>query len=108
MLELALDGASMYTRDADGIPTGELVPPPPGPWDDCFNGLPKNPAIRWPGAVRIELSSSADHWVVYDQPEHALCVEPQSGPPDALNLAPTVASPGAPLVLRARIAWHLE
>ena len=33
---LSFRPASMYARDDEGIPSGELVPPPPGPWDDCF------------------------------------------------------------------------
>ena len=35
-LALSFRPEAMYARDGEGIPTGELVPPPPGPWDDCF------------------------------------------------------------------------
>jgi aldose 1-epimerase len=38
-LRLGFPAARMYERDGAGIPTGRLVPPPPGPWDDCFTGL---------------------------------------------------------------------
>ena len=31
---------------------------------------------------RSRLTSTCDHWVVYTEPEHAICVEPQSGPPE--------------------------
>ncbi len=105
-LALRLRAGSMYERDAEGIPSGALRPPPPGPWDDCFTALAAPPELHWPGALRLTLTASVDHWVVYDEPAHALCVEPQSGPPDALNLAPRVVSPGDPLVATARFAWE--
>ena len=40
------------------------------------------------------LASSADHWVVYDEPSHALCVEPQTGPPNDVNDDPQVLDEG--------------
>ena len=103
--ELGFDARSMYERDSAGIPTGRLVPPPPGPWDDCFTHVVSGPSVNWPGALRVSLSSSATYWVVYNEPEHALCVEPQTGPPDALNIAQELVSSDRPLVAEARIAW---
>jgi aldose 1-epimerase len=51
--------------------------------------------------------------VVYTEPEQALCVEPQSAPPDALNLPPDnapvhVVQPGAPLVVHATFRWAID
>jgi galactose mutarotase-like enzyme len=46
--------------------------------------------------------------VVFDEPEHAICVEPQSHPPDAFNLGPEVARPGAPVVVTATWSWQIE
>jgi len=44
--------------------------------------------------------------VVFTEPEHAICVEPQSGPPDAVNLdVATVVTPGTPLVVHATFTW---
>ncbi len=94
----------MYVRDAIGLPTGELINPPPGPWDDCF--LNRDPVRLVYGrslAAVVTVSSDCDHLVLYDQPEHATCVEPQSGPPDAFNLQPEVVSPGSPL--RRTMTW---
>jgi aldose 1-epimerase len=105
--ELEFDAESMYQRDPTGIPTGRLLPPPPGPWDDCFTNVVSEPSVNWPGALRVSLSSSATHWVVYNEPEHAVCIEPQTGPPDALNIAQELVSPERPLVAEARIAWVL-
>jgi aldose 1-epimerase len=103
--QLVFRAGAMYRRDDEGIPTGERVAPPPGPWDDCFTDLAAPPELTWPGALRLRIESDATCFVVYDEPEHALCVEPQSGPPDALNLEPRIVAPGIPLVLHARFAW---
>jgi aldose 1-epimerase len=94
---------AMYRRDADGIPDGTTVAPPPGPWDDCF--VNTAPIVLHYGDASLTLTSDCDHWVVYDEPEHATCVEPQSGPPDAFNLAPRVLQPGEELSRWYRIAW---
>jgi len=104
-VELDLRPGRMYRRDAEGIPTGELVAASAPPWDDCFVELDAPPRLRWPGALELEIRSTASHWVVYTEPDHALCVEPQTGPPDALNLAPTVVEPGRPLVATMVLAW---
>jgi aldose 1-epimerase len=103
-VELHLDAAWMYVRDADGLPTGELVEPPPGPWDDCFTGLRSAPRLTWPGVLDLELTSSCDHWVVYDEPRDAVCVEPQTAPPDFVTVAPSTTVPGEPLV--ATMTWR--
>ena len=70
------------------------VPPPPGPWDDCFTDLRRPPVLRWPGFLELTIESDCPDWVVYTEPEDALCVEPQTAPPDALNTDPTVVEPG--------------
>ena len=68
------------------MPTGRLVAPSAGPWDDCFTGVASPPRLVWPDRFALEVASSCDHWVVYTEPEHAICVEPQTGPPDAVEL----------------------
>ena len=108
-LMVELEAEAMYARDEDGIPTGELVPIGPHPWDDCFTGLGDQPAVlRWPGAITVSLETSCRCVVLFDEPEHAICVEPQSDPPDAFNLGPTVVRPGEPLVVTATWSWQLE
>jgi len=97
--------ALMYRRDADeGIATPELVPPGPPPWDDCFIRPAAPPVVEWPGVLLLRIESDLDHWVIYSEPEHAVCVEPQSGPPDGPNIAPRVVEPGAPLT--ASMTWR--
>lgn len=79
---------SMYRRDDDHIAVDELVDVSAAPWDDCFiNHRPVGMSID---AVDVTLSSECKHWVVYDEPAHATCVEPQTGPPDAFNIAPLI------------------
>lgn len=102
-LEFAAD--EMLLRDAAWIPTAERVPPPPGPWDDVFTDVRIGPVLEWPGRLRLALSSSCAWWVVFSFPEDAICVEPQSGPPDAVNLGPEVVVPGAPLTHTMRWRW---
>ncbi len=77
---------AMYRRDAEGIPDGTLVEPPPGPWDDCFVH-PDPIVLTYPTHV-VTVSSDCEDVVLYTHPEHAVCVEPQSGPPDAFTLRP--------------------
>jgi aldose 1-epimerase len=103
---LELPAASMYVRDAEGIAVPETVPPPPGPWDDCFTDLTGPPVLRWPDGPELAIESDCPCVVVYDEPVDAVCVEPQSGPPDALNLGPAVAEPGRPVVVHS--TWRLR
>jgi aldose 1-epimerase len=101
---LELPSARLYERDGTGIPTGRLVDVPPGPLDDCLTALAGDPVLRFVDGPRVVLRSSCDHWVVYTEPEHALCVEPQSGPPDQFNHAPTIVRPGHSLTATFSIA----
>jgi aldose 1-epimerase len=98
--------ASMYVKDAEGIPTGERVPAPAvGPFDDCFTGVAAPPRLEWEGGPVLTIESGCDHWVLYDEPEHATCVEPQTGPPDGFTLAPEIVEPGRPLVASMTLHW---
>jgi aldose 1-epimerase len=106
-MSLSFRPVSMYLRDGEGIPTGELVTPPPGPWDDCFvNTEPVE--LRYADLTLTITSPDCDAWVVYDMPAHATCVEPQSGPPDAFNLDQRVLEPGDQLVRAMTISWDDE
>jgi aldose 1-epimerase len=109
---LAFHAGTMLVRGADGIPTGERVLPTIGPWDDAFTDLTTDPVLEWPGQLRLSIASTCAWWVVYSMPEHAVCVEPQSGPPDGLGPAPDgigdvpdVVVPGRPLTHSMRWTW---
>lgn len=105
-VELDLDACSMYRRDADGITTADRIAPVPGPWDDCFTDLRRPPVLRWPGFLELTIESSCREWVVYTVPTEALCVEPQTAPPDALNLGPAIVEPGRPLIAEMTWSWR--
>jgi aldose 1-epimerase len=94
---LRVDFAEMYVRDSSYIPDGRRVAPPVGPWDDCFIGARQTPMVQFDDEMCLFIESDCDHWVIYDMPTHALCVEPQSGPPDGFSLAPHVITRESPL-----------
>lgn len=101
---LDLPARTMYLRGESGIADGRLAPPTPGPWDDCFTDLAGPPVLTWPDVLELDLTSSCDHWVVYDQLDHAICVEPQSGPPDFVRIRPAVVEAGD--ALEAWMSWR--
>jgi aldose 1-epimerase len=103
-VELDFEAGSMYVRDEDGITTDERTAPPAGPWDDCFTDVRRPPVLRWPGFLELTVESACPDWVVYTEPEDAVCVEPQTAPPDALNGTPAIVEPGKPL--RASMTWR--
>lgn len=96
----------MLERDAEMIPTGARLPVSPGPWDDCFGDVASPPVLTWPEGLQLTLTSTCDYWVVYTEPKHAVCVEPQTAVPNVLNDAPFVARPGAPRVAETTWTWR--
>ncbi len=95
----------MYANDADGLPSGDLVPPAPRPWDYCFTEFAAPPVVRCQGVRELTVESSCSDWVIYEGEPQGLCVEPWTAPPNALNLAtPPMVAPGSPLV--ATMAWR--
>jgi galactose mutarotase-like enzyme len=95
----------MYERDDAGVATRTRRPVSEGPWDDCFGDVYRAPAITWPGVLRLELESTCESWVVFTERDHALCVEPLTAPPDALNHDPFVVEPERPLVAECTMRW---
>ncbi|MFF8610151.1 aldose 1-epimerase [Streptomyces sp. NPDC015346] len=94
-------------RGADHLPTGRRIGPIPGPWDDCF-GMPDgvDVTLTWPEQLELKVTSRAPWVVIYDEQEEAVCVEPQSGPPNGLNTAPRYVTPIDPLEITATFAWR--
>ncbi|WP_341257158.1 MULTISPECIES: aldose 1-epimerase [Gordonia] len=89
------------------IPTGRRLPVGPPPWDDCF-GMPGGVAVAviWPGQLRVDVTSPAEWVVVFNERPEAVCVEPQSGPPNGLNSAPRIVTVDDPLHMSSRWAWR--
>lgn len=108
-VEVAFDAKRWYPRGSDGLPLGAVEPPPTlGPWDDCFTAVTWPVTLTWPGALEVSMTSTCDHLVVYDQPRHAVCVEPQTGPPDAVNLERArLVRRHDPLVAETSITWRV-
>jgi aldose 1-epimerase len=94
-------------RGEDYLPDGERVEPRPGPWDDCF-GMPDgvDVTLTWPKELRLRVTSAAPWVVLFDQQPEAVCVEPQSGPPNGLNTAPRLVTKIDPLEIAAAWSWE--
>lgn len=94
-------------RGEDHLPTGRRIDPRSGPWDDCF-GMPDgvDVTLTWPGQLEVRVTSREQWVVVYDEQAEAVCVEPQSGPPNGLNTQPRLVTPIDPLEAAATFAWR--
>jgi aldose 1-epimerase len=102
--QITLDTPAMLRRDADHITTTQRMRPMDGPWDDCFVDVHWPVSLTWPGVLRLDISADTNYVVVFDQGDVAICVEPQTAPPNSFNTAPLVVRPGRPL--RARTDWR--
>ncbi|MFJ8313218.1 MULTISPECIES: aldose 1-epimerase [unclassified Streptomyces] len=106
-VELAFAPEWQEERGDDHLPTGRRIEPLPGPWDDCF-GMPDgvDVTLTWPGRLELKVTSPTEWVVVYDEQEEAVCVEPQSGPPNGLNTLPRLVTPIDPLELATTWTWR--
>ncbi|MFI6687456.1 aldose 1-epimerase [Streptomyces sp. NPDC050485] len=106
-VELAFAPAWQEERGDDHLPTGRRIEPLPGPWDDCF-GMPDgvDVTLTWPERLELKVTSRTEWVVVYDEQHEAVCVEPQSGPPNGLNTLPRLVTPIDPLELATTWTWR--
>lgn len=88
-VRMAFDAEWQEERGDNHLPTGRRIDPLPGPWDDCF-GMPAGVDVKltWPEQLELTVRSRDEWVVIYDEQAEAVCVEPQSGPPNGLNTAP--------------------
>lgn len=107
-LALQFQPGFMLARDEEGIATTQRIPVPDGPWDDCFGELASPPVLSWPGFLNVKMTSDCDWWVVYTERDYAVCVEPQTAPPNAVNSNADIARPGHPLVANVRLQWTVN
>lgn len=84
--EIEFAAESMLERDSEGLPSGKFVSPSKQPWDDAFTQIRGIPAVAWEDVARIDIECDAPWWVVYTEDADAVCIEPQTAPPDAANL----------------------
>ncbi len=125
-VELLVPAAHRYVL-RDQIPTGKRIDPSGESdlrhralvggrrLDDCYSGLTGAVGIGW-GRVRLAISIECrePHAMVYTPPE-AICVEPQTCPPDVFNLVENgvagtgmgVAAPGAPVRIASTWSWAI-
>lgn len=94
-------------RGEDHLPTGNRIERGPGPWDDCF-GMPGgvDVTLTWPERLELKVTSREEWVVVYDEQEEAVCVEPQTGPPNGLNTLPRLVTPIEPLEAATTWSWR--
>lgn len=104
--EIIFDPQWMWQRAADGIPNERRVEPSQEPWDDTFGGITTAPVIRWPGALRLSFETDCPAWVVYTERPEQVCVEPQTGIPNAFNFDnPDVLAAGESRELTLTLRW---
>lgn len=103
-LQLGFIAECMYELDDRKIPTGETIEPTAGPWDNCFAGVEQPIELHW-GDTRVSLTSDTDYWVVYTEPNDSICVEPQTGFPNAVNMAPQILESGESTSATFTISW---
>lgn len=108
---------SIHRRDVSGVAEAistavDTLPGGAIPWgdvDDCFTdgprGLDDVLTLEIDGLV-VDLTSTCEHWVVFDRLPHATCVEPQSGPPNALAIDPVVLAAGESRSETFVISWR--
>ena len=85
----SLQFGAMLQRDKSGIATEVQIRPPTTPVDDCFINPDELLTITI-GNAQLTLLSDCSHWVIYDIPTEATCIEPQSGPPNGINDDPLI------------------
>lgn len=106
-VRLGFEAGWQEERGEDHLPTGNRIDPKPGPWDDCF-GMPNgvDVTLTWPGALELKVTSRDEWVVIYDEQPEAVCVEPQSGPPNGLNTLPRLVTPVDPLEISTTWTWR--
>ncbi|CAM5341881.1 Aldose 1-epimerase OS=Streptomyces alboniger OX=132473 GN=CP975_18550 PE=4 SV=1 [Streptomyces alboniger] len=90
--------------EIDHLPTGTRLDPKPGPGTDCF-GMPGgvDVTLTWPERLELKVTSPEQLVVVYDEQDAAVCVEPQTGPPNNDHSSPAGHAAGA-----ARSHHHVD
>jgi aldose 1-epimerase len=106
----SLHAAGMLTRDASALPVAFADQVSLGPHDDAFLVPSASAQISWPGVLSLDIAASDPWFVVFDELDEAMCLEPQSGPPDGLVDHPwapaRLVTPGHPL--EHSVTWSIR
>ena len=109
-VRMDVPATGLLRPDGEGLPTEDVVPVGDGPWDATFAGVRWPATLTWDDALRLTVSADTTWAVVFDERPEAVCVEPQTAPPNAADLtgpgAAPVVEPGTPSVLH--MSWHVE
>jgi len=103
--KFGIEEISQYVKDENFFTLNKTKSIGIPPFDDAFDVPTGKGFIEWPDALRIDLSSDVDTFVIFDEPEDVFCIEPQTGPPDAVNHPRHIVSPGKPL--EASVKWEV-
>lgn len=93
------------------FPSGEWQPWIAGSLrvDDVFHVSGRTVSITW-GGLSVTIRNSEPWFVIFDQRDDGLCVEPQNGPPNAFAMplrgTPPVAHPGVPVTMATTWEWR--
>jgi aldose 1-epimerase len=84
--DASMPGLHLVDVTQPAVDGGIATPGSGATWDDPFVGVTTPPQIAWGNDLTLTLTAgpAVTHWMVYD-PDDALCVEPQAGPPDAFH-----------------------
>jgi aldose 1-epimerase len=103
--KFGIEAISQYVKDESFFTLNKTKPIGIPPFDDAFDVPTGKGFIEWSDALRIDFSSDVDTFVIFDDQEDVFCIEPQTGPPDAINQARHIISPGKPL--EASVKWEV-
>jgi len=101
-----IEAISQYVKDENLFTLNETKPIAIPPFDDAFDVPSGKGFIEWPEALRLDFQGNVQTFVIYDEPADVFCIEPQTGPPDAINQNPVLVSPGKPL--KASVKWEIS
>lgn len=104
--KFGIEAISQYVKDESSITLNETKNIGVPPFDDAFDVPTGKGFIEWPEVLRIDFSSELNTFVIYDVPEDVFCIEPQTGPPNAINQAQHVVTPASPL--EASVLWEVK
>lgn len=108
--DTAMPGLHLVDAVQPAVDGGVAAPGLGATWDDPFVGVTAPPQIAWGDAFTLTLTAgpAVTHWMAYD-PDDALCVEPQVGPPDALHRGGAIhLKMGERLVVPLTLAWNTK
>lgn len=106
----SMNATSMLRRSDDALPVSLGGVPAAGPFDDAFVVPSRRAVISWPSVLEMSIEGDSEWFVLFDALPDALCIEPQSGPPDGLVDHPwaraRIVAPDRPLV--QQVTWTVS